>query len=136
MILGLLVHHLMIRRRLFFGQYVCFFMHNNYGIQCYYNSYIISIFKTSVLCLNMLLNCPATILFILYIFNYSIIFLFLSTLKDYVATRWYRAPELCGSFSSKVSTSLVHAAYECMSSDCLQLFTLRLLLCKIMPLVL
>ncbi|GFY96374.1 protein kinase superfamily protein [Actinidia rufa] len=55
---------------------------------------------------------------------------------DYVATRWYRAPELCGSFSSKVSTSLVRAAYECMSSDCLQLFILRLLLCKIMPLVL
>lgn len=24
-------------------------------------------------------------------------------LKDYVATRWYRAPELCGSFFSKVS---------------------------------
>lgn len=29
---------------------------------------------------------------------------FFSTLnKDYVATRWYRAPELCGSFFSKVS---------------------------------
>lgn len=24
-------------------------------------------------------------------------------LQDYVATRWYRAPELCGSFFSKVS---------------------------------
>lgn len=27
----------------------------------------------------------------------------IASLKDYVATRWYRAPELCGSFFSKVS---------------------------------
>jgi mitogen-activated protein kinase 1/3 len=27
-------------------------------------------------------------------------------LKDYVATRWYRAPELCGSFFSSVSCLL------------------------------
>ena len=27
--------------------------------------------------------------------------------KDYVATRWYRAPELCGSFFSKVSFLLL-----------------------------
>lgn len=26
----------------------------------------------------------------------------MSHLQDYVATRWYRAPELCGSFFSKV----------------------------------
>lgn len=26
-------------------------------------------------------------------------------LQDYVATRWYRAPELCGSFFSKVSST-------------------------------
>lgn len=31
---------------------------------------------------------------------------FLNFAKDYVATRWYRAPELCGSFFSKVSSSL------------------------------
>ena len=30
--------------------------------------------------------------------NFSFSFLF----QDYVATRWYRAPELCGSFCSKV----------------------------------
>jgi hypothetical protein len=29
-------------------------------------------------------------------------------LQDYVATRWYRAPELCGSFFTKVSFR-VHA---------------------------
>ena len=29
-------------------------------------------------------------------------FVSFKTLQDYVATRWYRAPELCGSFSSKV----------------------------------
>ena len=28
--------------------------------------------------------------------------------QDYVATRWYRAPELCGSFFSKVLKLLVH----------------------------
>lgn len=27
---------------------------------------------------------------------------FMVFLQDYVATRWYRAPELCGSFFSKV----------------------------------
>lgn len=31
----------------------------------------------------------------------------LSFCKDYVATRWYRAPELCGSFYSNVSSGSV-----------------------------
>lgn len=31
-----------------------------------------------------------------------IISFFWCFLQDYVATRWYRAPELCGSFASKV----------------------------------
>jgi hypothetical protein len=33
-------------------------------------------------------------------------------LQDYVATRWYRAPELCGSFFSKVQELL--ALYFCL----------------------
>lgn len=49
------------------------------------------------------------------IFN---VFLFFY-LKDYVATRWYRAPELCGSFFSKVMSSMqskliLLAHYVCM----------------------
>lgn len=28
-------------------------------------------------------------------------------LQDYVATRWYRAPELCGSFFSKVKHAVL-----------------------------
>jgi len=32
-------------------------------------------------------------------------------LQDYVATRWYRAPELCGSFFSKVSPIVI--SYKC-----------------------
>lgn len=32
-------------------------------------------------------------------------------LQDYVATRWYRAPELCGSFFSKVWLSFACASF-------------------------
>uniref|UniRef100_A0A6N2KP39 mitogen-activated protein kinase n=2 Tax=Salix viminalis TaxID=40686 RepID=A0A6N2KP39_SALVM len=41
---------------------------------------------------------------------------------DYVATRWYRAPELCGSFFSKVITSVlfsVHPAIDIWSIGCI-----------------
>ncbi|XP_019156967.1 PREDICTED: uncharacterized protein LOC109153566 isoform X2 [Ipomoea nil] len=39
------------------------------------------------------------------------------TTKDYVATRWYRAHELCGSFFSKCKTTLV---LELFGEDCLK----------------
>lgn len=35
-------------------------------------------------------------------------------MKDYVATRWYRAPELCGSFFSKVSYSCILKILYCI----------------------
>lgn len=31
----------------------------------------------------------------------------IGNMQDYVATRWYRAPELCGSFFSKVMANLI-----------------------------
>ena len=55
--------------------------------------------------------------------------MFICTMKDYVATRWYRAPELCGSFFSKVSMTCAHAGlHVCLSPDSLPMFVLSSLL--------
>ncbi|XP_019156964.1 PREDICTED: uncharacterized protein LOC109153566 isoform X1 [Ipomoea nil] len=42
---------------------------------------------------------------------------FYCIVEDYVATRWYRAHELCGSFFSKCKTTLV---LELFGEDCLK----------------
>jgi len=53
---------------------------------------------------SFLYNCKSTTVLMVMqsVARRFIISLFWRFLQDYVATRWYRAPELCGSFASKV----------------------------------
>ncbi|KAG5532197.1 hypothetical protein RHGRI_026730 [Rhododendron griersonianum] len=45
--------------------------------------------------------------------------MFICTFKDYVATRWYRAPELCGSFFSKYTPAIDIWSIGCIFAEML-----------------
>lgn len=86
----------------YFGQYVsCQFNMLCFSL-CYY--YFLLLFLNG----NMhfiVCPCPPSCIFgleikILMVMHIQVFAIFLA--QDYVATRWYRAPELCGSFFSKV----------------------------------
>uniref|UniRef100_A0A0D9VBY3 Mitogen-activated protein kinase n=1 Tax=Leersia perrieri TaxID=77586 RepID=A0A0D9VBY3_9ORYZ len=57
-------------------------------------------------------DSPSTIFWTVY---YTVVY----NLKDYVATRWYRAPELCGSFFSKYTPAIDIWSIGCIFAEIL-----------------
>lgn len=92
----------MMHHQLFFGLYVLFISVNWYPVIFMLADWILAMSDENI---NALL------------ISLKITDICHQILKDYVATRWYRAPELCGSFFSKVSDMLYKHRCNCYGAN-------------------